>query len=1029
MSETVKFENYELLRREDGSLFELGRGAMGVTYKAFDTDLHCDVALKVINPGILGNTDVRERFLREARAAARLRHPNIATVFRLGRTPDDTHFYAMEFCEGPTLAEAVAQRGALPADEAVSIAWQVSKALILAEENQLLHRDLKPSNLILTERRDEGVVVKVIDFGLAKSFADGQQSLATTGPGGFVGTAQFASPEQLEEKELDIRSDIYSLGVCIWFMLTGKPQFEGSLARVMSHTLTTEPAWSALDGQPEPVVALLRRMLAKDRQKRPLNAAALKEEIEACYQSLSTATPATDFPRAAKPSATSLDEAAFNARFAISKRIGQDGMGPIFHATDAANHGKPVAVRMLDPGLTVVPALRREIEARIVAAMEHPHPNLLAPLAYNNAAQGFCIALPQTAGFTLLELLKQRSAISPAEALRVLEPLARAAGHAVEHKLGGFDLAKESVIVHFPGGLSDADRLRVLATPLDQCPPYEIKASAISLGDITGQSGASLASMATMLPAKGSNVALSPVKALANLMCEMLGSIGGTGFAPIARLSERANAVLRHSLADENSFASAAAFFGELRAAVGKAGSGSTAPGVRPVSASTIPSLSSPTSSKFKPLAIAAVVLLLLAGLSAGYWFGIHQPRERDRQKRQAEADAAAKNLAEQQRLAQAQKERAQAEAEHAAKDLAEKQRVADAEKTREETEKAQSDAERQRLALEADAATARAEAKHSQMESQRAKAELANAQSSTPAPDIWTAVYEPSSGTPERRGIMDALRLSFYGGNAATAHQNTKGIFFHVHYLKVSNDWALANVNPEDSSGQSTGESRWALLRDVDDEWSDANYVGAIGPFESRQAAQDALSMSVSTISKIRQAFPDAPSGIFPDANENQSVGGGLATVISSHGSISSAASSTPAQNVFGMIEGSYDGPTNRWNADGGSGSVTQRIIVEGRTFKDFAKSHAMANAAGQAAGMHNLTYTCCSSGVISQNGDGSFGFTIERVYLVSSSPPNDPTAIEGVNTNRQYIGRTDKMTYSPGRLMDTGGNLWIRH
>ena len=269
MPDQVRFENYELLRREDGRVFELGRGAMGVTYKAFDTDLHCDVALKVINPGILGNTDVRERFLREARAAARLRHPNIATVFRLGQTSDGTLFYAMEFCEGPTLAQAILQRGTFPAAEAVSIALQVSKALILAEENQLLHRDLKPSNLILTERRDEGVVVKVIDFGLAKSFADGQQSLATTGPGGFVGTAQFASPEQLEEKDLDIRSDIYSLGVCIWFMLTGKPQFEGSLARVMSQTLAAEPPWSVLDGQPEPVVALLRRMLAKNRERRP----------------------------------------------------------------------------------------------------------------------------------------------------------------------------------------------------------------------------------------------------------------------------------------------------------------------------------------------------------------------------------------------------------------------------------------------------------------------------------------------------------------------------------------------------------------------------------------------------------------------------------------------------------------------------------------------------------------------------------------------------------------------------------------
>ena len=696
MPDQVRFENYELLRREDGSVFELGRGAMGVTYKAFDTDLHCNVALKVINPGILGNTDIRERFLREARAAARLRHPNIASVFRLGRTPDDTYFYAMEFCEGPTLAQAVAQRGVLPADEAVSIAWQVSKALILAEENQLLHRDLKPSNLILTERSDEGVVVKVIDFGLAKSFADGQQSLATTGPGGFVGTAQFASPEQLEEKELDIRSDIYSLGACLWFMLTGKPQFEGSLARVMSHTLTSEPAWDTLAGQPEPVVALLRRMLAKDRAKRPPSAVALKQEFEACYESLGAVIPGSDFRKSTPPPAKSLDEAGFNARFAISKRIGQDAMGQIFQATDAANNRKPVVVRMLDPGLTVVPTLRRQIEGRIVAAMEHPHPNLLVPLAYAGAAQGFCMAMPQTTGFTLLELLKQRSVLSPSEALRLLEPLARVADFALENKLAGFDLSKEQVAVHFPGGLNDEDRVRVLAEPLDQWPQHEVKVSAISLDDLTSHSDSSIASMMTMAPVTGSNAVFSPVKALANLVCEMLGSVGGTGFAPIARLSEKANAVLRNALTDKNAYPNSPAFFEEFRTAVGRAGNTSV-PGIRAASSSTTPLIGSSSSYSFKPLIIGALGLLLVCGLAAGYWFGIHQPRERE--KRQTEAKAAENALAEKRRQAVAEQERIKAEAENA-----------------------KAEAERQRLAMEAEANRAKAEAEKAKADLEKTK-------------------------------------------------------------------------------------------------------------------------------------------------------------------------------------------------------------------------------------------------------------------------------------------------------------------
>ena len=345
-------------------------------------------------------------------------------------------------------------------------------------------------------------------------------------------------------------------------------------------------------------------------------------------------------------------------------------------------------VRKLDPGLTVVPALRREIEGRIVAAMEHPHPNLLTPLAYTAAARGFCIALPQTVGFSLLELLKQRSVLSPAEVLRLLEPLARASDCAVQYRLAGFDLSKESVMAHFPDGLTNADRQRVLAETLDHWPPYEIIGTAISLGDITGHSDASLASMATMRMAATSNVALSPIKALANLVCEMLGSDGRTGFAPIPRLSEKANGVLRRAYADENAFSNAAGFFDEFRTAVGKTG-GSTVPGIRTAIASTMPRYPQRPPSLLKPKLIAALVLLLTAGLGAGYWFGIHEPRERDRQNRQAEADAEARDLAEKQQIAEAQQSQMQAEAEKTkaeaekAKDLAKKQRLAIAEAER----------------------------------------------------------------------------------------------------------------------------------------------------------------------------------------------------------------------------------------------------------------------------------------------------------------------------------------------------------
>jgi serine/threonine protein kinase len=279
MSATEKFEHYEVLKNPDGSLFELGRGAMGITYKALDTDLECFVALKIINPTTIANKDAEQRFFREARIAAQLRHPNIASVFRLGKTDEGAHYYAMEFCEGQTIQQLVEQSGPIECRRALQFTLQVTKALIVAEERHLVHRDLKPSNLIVTQRSDEGEVIKVIDFGLAKTTTSEGTMWSSMGTLGFIGTAHFASPEQIEDKPVDTRSDIYSLGSTLWFMLLGKPPFEGSLARIMSQHLTATPDYSRLHGVPEKVVALIRRMMEKSAEDRPQSALELRREI------------------------------------------------------------------------------------------------------------------------------------------------------------------------------------------------------------------------------------------------------------------------------------------------------------------------------------------------------------------------------------------------------------------------------------------------------------------------------------------------------------------------------------------------------------------------------------------------------------------------------------------------------------------------------------------------------------------------------------------------------------------------------
>jgi serine/threonine protein kinase/formylglycine-generating enzyme required for sulfatase activity len=282
-----KFGEYEVQKREDGSLFELGRGAMGVTYKAFDTHLHRFVALKTISPAILAHPDAEERFTREARSAAQLRHPNIAAVFRRDKTPGGTHYYAMELCDGQTIEQLVKQEGALDWRRALEIAAQAANALAAAARRNLIHRDLKPSNLMLVrefqgEDQAEGEVLKVIDFGLAKISADDGAAWSSIGTQGFVGTAHFASPEQIQSRFVDTRTDIYSLGATLWFMLVGSPPFTGSVWEVINKHVNATPDFSLLSAQPEMVVDLIREMMAKNPADRPQTAKELLDKIKEC---------------------------------------------------------------------------------------------------------------------------------------------------------------------------------------------------------------------------------------------------------------------------------------------------------------------------------------------------------------------------------------------------------------------------------------------------------------------------------------------------------------------------------------------------------------------------------------------------------------------------------------------------------------------------------------------------------------------------------------------------------------------------
>src|SRR5438445_12840148 len=285
--------DFEVEQRADGFYWELGHGAMGVTYLAMDKVLRRRVALKVIDvpAAARGLQSMRERFLREARAAAALRHPNVAAVFQFGASPDGSHcYYAMELVEGETLEARVRRDGPLDAKLVLEIANQITRALMAAAAHSLIHRDLKPGNIMLTpdNAATTELEVKVIDFGLAKAIADAGGEMDLT-YGGFVGTPNFASPEQFGSGPVDVRADIYSLGATLWFALTGLAPHSGStIEEIRAHQTSDALPIEQLVARkvPAPLVKLLRSTLAIDPSKRPASARELMEVLESCRRKL-----------------------------------------------------------------------------------------------------------------------------------------------------------------------------------------------------------------------------------------------------------------------------------------------------------------------------------------------------------------------------------------------------------------------------------------------------------------------------------------------------------------------------------------------------------------------------------------------------------------------------------------------------------------------------------------------------------------------------------------------------------------------
>jgi hypothetical protein len=579
----VRFGNFEIVNDAEGRPLALGKGTFGRTYQARHCYLETIVALKIITERYVSNPTVRQRFLIEARAVAKLSHPHVARLYDFGEADGVLH-YAMEYCAGGSLSDYVAKQGAFSVRQVVEVAQQITGALKCAHGAGFIHRDLKPSNIMLTSEENP-LFTKLIDFGLVQpslpgathSISDDQSMDGAR----FLGTPLFASPEQLREEPMDVRTDLFSLGMTLWYLLVGGSPETGSSAAIAASRLSAESYAGRLPTNlPPQLKDILARLLEKDRTKRFASAAEAFSAVNLCASILGFrrardyTDPKGEFSELEEPQVevegpaevsgpTTIEveqsDEPLASTFTIAARIHEDFTGLNYVATFNATPSEGVILHVLHPMLLEEAAALKQLKTHVAQLKALSRAEVLHPTAIKQFSDYTAIVVEKPAGNDLLSILRSQRTVQLSHAARLLESIAETCDALAAAGLPGIQLAPTRIFLQ-PTEAEPEPRGRI--NPLSaSCPKLYPRFLAVSEAPELARLNEPEDVTSTMTtdmfgdPGRADNMpehfATLLYRIVAGRNCLAAASLSSQAYVPIPGLSEHSNQLLSLVIANQ----------------------------------------------------------------------------------------------------------------------------------------------------------------------------------------------------------------------------------------------------------------------------------------------------------------------------------------------------------------------------------------------------------------------------------------------------------------------------------------------